>query len=132
MVKDNSSEFNVPQAALSPAPSSGPTMEEVYREHASRVLAAAYRVTGSNEDAEDVLQTVFSRLARGRALEQDRPWGAYLHRSAVNASIALGMLRADLAVPGTELEINIYGEMCKAVVQEDQPLWDPTNERLRA
>ncbi|MCR9108414.1 FAD-dependent oxidoreductase [Marivita sp. XM-24bin2] len=50
----------------------------------------------------------------------------------VNASIALGMLRADLAVPGTELEIDIYGEMRKAVVQKDEPLWDPQNERLRA
>jgi dimethylglycine dehydrogenase len=50
----------------------------------------------------------------------------------VNASIALGMLRAELAVPGTELEIDIYGEMRKAVVQKDEPLWDPQNERLRA
>jgi len=50
----------------------------------------------------------------------------------VNASIALGMLRADLAVPGTEIEVEIYGERCRAVVQADQPLWDPANERLRA
>ncbi|MGB0900408.1 GcvT family protein [Halocynthiibacter sp.] len=50
----------------------------------------------------------------------------------VNASIALGMVRADLATPGTELEVEIYGEKCRAVVQEDQPIWDPANERLRA
>jgi dimethylglycine dehydrogenase len=50
----------------------------------------------------------------------------------VNASIALGMLRADLAVPGTEIEVEIYGERCKAIVQEDRPLWDPENARLRA
>jgi dimethylglycine dehydrogenase len=50
----------------------------------------------------------------------------------VNASVALGMLRADLAVPGTELQVDIYGEMRKAVVQKDEPLWDPQNERLRA
>jgi dimethylglycine dehydrogenase len=50
----------------------------------------------------------------------------------VNASIALGMLRADLAVAGTELEVDIFGERCRAVVQKDQPLWDPDNERLRA
>ena len=56
--------------------------------------------------------------------------GAWGYR--VNASIALGMVRADLAVPGTELEVEIYGERCKAVVQEDKPLWDPENERLRA
>jgi dimethylglycine dehydrogenase len=50
----------------------------------------------------------------------------------VNKSIALGMIRTELAVAGTELEVEIYGEKYKAVVQEDQPLWDPANERLRA
>jgi dimethylglycine dehydrogenase len=50
----------------------------------------------------------------------------------VNQSVALGMLRADLCVPGTEIEVEIFGERCRAVVQEDQPLWDPKNERLRA
>ncbi|WP_050932066.1 GcvT family protein [Aestuariivita boseongensis] len=50
----------------------------------------------------------------------------------VNASIALGLVRTDLAVPGTELEIDIFGHRRKAVVQPDQPLWDPENERLRA
>ncbi|WP_069301224.1 GcvT family protein [Neptunicoccus sediminis] len=50
----------------------------------------------------------------------------------VNASVALGMVRADLAEPGTELEVEIYGERFKALVQKDAPLWDPQNERLRA
>ncbi|GAB5436019.1 GcvT family protein [Falsiruegeria mediterranea] len=50
----------------------------------------------------------------------------------VGKSIALGMVRAELAQPGTELEVEIYGQKCRAVVQEDQPLWDPANERLRA
>ena len=56
--------------------------------------------------------------------------GAWGYR--VGASVALGMVRADLAVPGTELEVEIYGERFRAVVQEDRPLWDPENERLRA
>lgn len=56
--------------------------------------------------------------------------GAWGYR--VNASIALGMLRADLAIPGRELEVEIYGQRYKAVVQKDEPLWDPANERLRA
>ncbi len=50
----------------------------------------------------------------------------------VNKSIALGVIRADLAIPGTELEVEIFGARCKAIVQEDQPLWDPENERIRA
>ncbi|MCB2109394.1 MAG: FAD-dependent oxidoreductase [Defluviimonas sp.] len=50
----------------------------------------------------------------------------------VGASIALAMLRADLTRPGTEIEVEIYGERRRAVVQEDRPLWDPENVRLRA
>ncbi len=50
----------------------------------------------------------------------------------VDKSIALGMLRADLAEPGTEVEVEIFGERHKAIVQKDEPLWDPKNERLRA
>jgi len=50
----------------------------------------------------------------------------------IGKSIALGTIRADLAVPGTRLEINIFGRMYAATVQPDQPLWDPQNERLRA
>lgn len=50
----------------------------------------------------------------------------------VDKSIALGMIRADLAVPGTKVHVEIFGENFPAVVQEDQPLWDPKNERLRS
>ncbi|MEM1276213.1 MAG: FAD-dependent oxidoreductase [Pseudomonadota bacterium] len=50
----------------------------------------------------------------------------------VGASIALGIVRPDCAEPGTELEVEIYGERIKAVVQQDQPLWDPENQRLRS
>ena len=55
--------------------------------------------------------------------------GAWGYR--VNASVALGMVRSDLATPGTELEVEIYGSRHRATVQPDGPLWDPTNERLR-
>jgi dimethylglycine dehydrogenase len=50
----------------------------------------------------------------------------------IGKSVALGMLRADLATPGTEIEVEIFGERRRAVVQEDRPLFDPMNERLRA
>ncbi|MAI59038.1 MAG: hypothetical protein CML56_08700 [Rhodobacteraceae bacterium] len=56
--------------------------------------------------------------------------GAWGYR--VNASIALGMLRTDLANPGTEVEVEIFGKRFKATVQEDKPLWDADNERLNA
>ena len=71
-----------------------------------------------------------STLWQGDEVVGETTSGAWGYR--VNASIALGMLRTDLAVPGTEIEVEIYGQRHKAVVQEDQPLWDPKNERLRA
>ncbi|MEQ1939202.1 FAD-dependent oxidoreductase [Mesorhizobium sp. CN5-321] len=56
--------------------------------------------------------------------------GGWGHR--VDKSIALGMIRADLAEPGSTVEVEIFGDRFKAVVQKDEPLWDPKNERLRA
>lgn len=50
----------------------------------------------------------------------------------VDRSLALGMLEADLAVAGVEVEIEIYGERARAVVQPAGPMWDPGNQRLRA
>jgi dimethylglycine dehydrogenase len=50
----------------------------------------------------------------------------------VDKSIALGMIRVDLAKPGTRVDVEIFGENFPAVVQEDKPLWDPQNARLRA
>ncbi len=50
----------------------------------------------------------------------------------VNKSIALGVVKAELAVAGTALEIEIYGVRCKAIVQPDEPLWDAATERIRA
>ena len=49
----------------------------------------------------------------------------------VDASLAIGMVRADLTEPGTELEVEIFGQMHPATVQ-DMPFWDPDNERIRA
>ena len=55
--------------------------------------------------------------------------GGYGH--AIQASIALAYVRADLTAPGTEVEIGVLGQRVKAVVAEE-PIYDPTNDRLRA
>lgn len=88
---------------------SGPpgALELIFREHSEAVYQAAYRVTGSQTDAEDVLQTVFLRLA-GRAEMPDLSPSprAYLHRAAVNAAIDLVRHRARTnAVPLDAVEI---------------------------
>ena len=56
--------------------------------------------------------------------------GAWGYR--VGHSMALGMLRADLAVAGTEVEVEIFGDRVKATVLADGPAWDAKNERIRA
>lgn len=70
-------------------PGPDPTaLEAVFREHAADVIRAAYRVTGSMSDAEDVLQTVFLRLAnRESGVDLGPGAGAYLRRAAVNAGL---------------------------------------------
>jgi dimethylglycine dehydrogenase len=54
--------------------------------------------------------------------------GAYGYR--VGASVALGMIRADLAVAGTQVDVEIFGDRYPATIQENQAIWDPDNERL--
>ncbi len=48
----------------------------------------------------------------------------------VGKSLALGMVKPDLAEPGSELGIDILGKTYKATVIPDSP-FDPKNERLR-
>ena len=81
-------------------------------------------------DAGDHDAPYMSTVYRGGEVVGETTSGDWGYR--IGKSIALGTVRADLAEPGTELEINIFGKLCKATVQMDQPLWDPTNERLRA
>lgn len=72
------------------APTPDDILASLYEQHSRRVLSAAYRVTGSRQDAEDVLQTVFLRLARrGESETLDERAGSYLHKAAVNAAIDL-------------------------------------------
>jgi RNA polymerase sigma-70 factor (ECF subfamily) len=75
---------------LRAVPSPPDELELLYREHHDHVFRAAYRVTGSVVDAEDVLQTVFLRLVRRKEKVDLSPSpGSYLHRAAVNASLDL-------------------------------------------
>ena len=56
--------------------------------------------------------------------------GYYGHR--VGACVGLGMLKVEVNVPGTAVEVEIFGQRYPARVMADQPLWDPKNERIRA
>jgi len=110
MVDANANEnANAPEIANGPATEmSG--LESLFQQHHDRVFRTACRVTGSAADAEDVLQTVFLRLARsgehaaenihhldmentekteGQRLQWSENPEAYLSRAAINASLDL-------------------------------------------
>jgi RNA polymerase sigma-70 factor (ECF subfamily) len=75
-------------------------LEQLFREHHGRMLQAAWRITGTLEDAEDVLQTVFLRLAdRPDRPDLSRAPGAYLHRAAVNAALDVVRARSTSGAP---------------------------------
>ena len=82
-------------------------------------------VEAGDQDA-PYMSTIWS----GDAVVGETTSGAWGYR--INASVALGVVRTDLAEPGTRLEVEMYGKRYPATVQPDQPLWDPENERLRA
>jgi RNA polymerase sigma-70 factor (ECF subfamily) len=62
--------------------------EKIFNAYSRFVYRTAYAVTGRHEDAEDVLQTIFLRLAK-REITSDvmRNPKPYLHRAAVNVSL---------------------------------------------
>src|SRR5678816_2980237 len=69
--------------------------ERIFNENQTLVYRVAYRITGSNEDAEDVLQTLFLRLLRREILpDMDRNPKAYMHRAAINIALDIVKVRA--------------------------------------
>jgi len=81
-------------------------LERTFRAHHGLVFRTAYRITGNAADAEDVLQTVFLRLARrganADAVEETvENQESYLRRAAINA--ALDVMRWRKANPAVEL-----------------------------
>lgn len=103
-------------AAIEPGAGPPADLAGIFEQHHGAVYRAAYRITGNSMDAEDVLQTVFTRLLRRPGapgakgdpdrgggdhagdrggldwLDPSRSAGSYLHRAAVNA--ALDLLRS--------------------------------------
>lgn len=89
--------------AVAAEPVTAIDLEAAFEEHHSMVFRTAFRVTGNSCDAEDVLQTVFLRLAR-RPSDAEAVGSpcSYLRRAAVNA--ALDLMRSRQAAPSIPLE----------------------------
>jgi RNA polymerase sigma-70 factor (ECF subfamily) len=92
-----------PQTQSPRDPVADSSVAALFTQHHERVFRVARRITGSAEDAEDVLQTVFLRIMR----REEPPLRAddaanYLHRAATNA--ALDLLRRRKAARSEPIE----------------------------
>jgi RNA polymerase sigma-70 factor (ECF subfamily) len=79
-------------------------LDGLFREHHKGIFRVAYRITGSESDAEDVLQTIFVRLTPGwdnRDLSPNPR--AFLYRAAINAS--LDVVRRRQRINAVPLEV---------------------------
>ena len=97
-------------------------LEDAFREHSRLVYRTAYSVTGSAQDAEDVVQTLFLQLLR-RGLPpafKENPTG-YLYRAAVNLSLnaVKSRRRQSTAVDPEKLEVaDSRPDECEAAAKD--------------
>jgi RNA polymerase sigma-70 factor (ECF subfamily) len=98
--------MKAPTTLMEPAPPAVADLESIFRDHHAMVFRAAYRVTGSASDAEDVLQTVFLRmLKRDPDAQPVVSISSFLHRAAVNAAVDLVRSRQHISnIPLDEFE----------------------------
>jgi dimethylglycine dehydrogenase len=113
-----------------------PRLEKCYRSWKADLtteytpcMASLERFVPLLVDATDADAAAVSIVYRGAQAVGLVTSGGYGYR--LNRSIALAYVRTDLTAPGTELEVEILGERCRAVVARE-PLYDPDNLRLRA
>ncbi len=111
------------------------------KEHAEFIYRTAYGVTGSHQDAEDVLQTIFLRLVR-----RELPPGlrknpqACLYRAGVNLSLhTLGSRWRNIRIEGSQLiecspppgnspdgsDDELHRQLYEAVAQ-----WEPASAQI--
>ena len=101
-------------------------LSRVFAEHHRRVLTAAFRITGSMADAEDITQAVFLRLACGKGPLIANA-GSYLYRAAING--ALDLLRRQRTARTEPLEEAAGDAFAR---QGSSPEADASNRELGA
>jgi RNA polymerase sigma-70 factor, ECF subfamily len=94
-------------AAIEPMISATAELDDLFRMQHARVLRAAYRITGSLSDAEDVAQNVFLRIAQQGVCRSaiENP-DSYVYRAAINGALDLLRKRQrESAVPIDDTEL---------------------------
>jgi len=93
---DSSSAGGVVLPAAEPVPDAAegwvaPSWEQVVRDHSARVYRLAYRLSGNQQDAEDLTQETFVRVFRSLADFSPGTFEGWLHRITTN--LFLDMVR---------------------------------------
>ncbi|HSE64757.1 MAG TPA: RNA polymerase sigma factor [Thermoanaerobaculia bacterium] len=93
------------EIAASPTDESGSdSFRALVEEHSPMVFRVAYRMTGSEEDAEDVVQESFLKAHRSFARFDARSsFGTWIYRIAVNCAIDLIRRRRQAAAPSRRM-----------------------------
>jgi RNA polymerase sigma-70 factor (ECF subfamily) len=97
-----------PQQKASAANAELEELAGLFHKHHKAIFRIAYRITGSQSDAEDVLQTIFLRLTPNRRDLAPNPEG-YLRRAAVNAS--LDLLRSRTRANSVSLDVIDFNQI---------------------
>ncbi len=97
-------------------------LEQMFCDYHDLVYRTAYRVTGNSSDAEDILQSVFLRLARQDNLpDLGESAPSYFRRAAINAAIdQLRSHHSSRCVPLDEVEMHL----------EDRPASSPDHRMM--
>jgi RNA polymerase sigma-70 factor (ECF subfamily) len=101
-------------------------IEEVFRARYADAFRAAYRITGSHSDAEDVLQTLFLRLLRrGPGDELVANLGGYVYRATINAALDVVRSRRDgQCIPLQEdLQVAAQGSPHRMLESKETQVW---------
>ncbi len=116
-----------------------PPLSDLYRRHRRKALAIAQRILRDADDAEDVVQEVFSRLwAKAAHFEGTAAYTTWLHRVMVNSSINTlrsrrrrehlkenrdAPLSPEQAAIGVQLQAHFNGALAEVSEQHRQILW---------
>ena len=100
------------------------TLSRLFTEHHRRILLAAYRITGSMADAEDVAQAVFLRLTADSSLTAANE-RSYLYRAAINGALDLLRRRRNAAAEPLEEARDVA-----AAGEGSSPEQEATNRQL--
>jgi RNA polymerase sigma-70 factor (ECF subfamily) len=94
------------EIAASPArESDSDSFRALVEEHSPMVFRVAYRMTGSEEDAEDVVQESFLKAHRNfTRFDARSSFGTWIYRIAVNCAIDLIRRRREGAAPSRRME----------------------------